>query len=70
MHKRGANPFVLPAILPESRPSLIRPLQTIGHCPPDSNNWDDLDQRYLQLAALYGQSVVERAALVQAGRQK
>ncbi|WP_445290653.1 Rz1-like lysis system protein LysC [Aquitalea pelogenes] len=53
---------------PSPPPSLSRPLPTID--PPDSRSWDDLAQRYLQLAAQYGQCVVERAGLVQAGRRE
>ncbi|KJV27353.1 hypothetical protein VI06_14610 [Aquitalea magnusonii] len=63
MHKRGFCPFIRPAILSELPPSLIRPLQTID--PSDSNNRDYLAQHYLQLAALYGQCVMERAGRVQ-----
>jgi hypothetical protein len=44
--------------------SLTRQLPTID--PPDSPSWDDLAQRYLQLAALYGKCVVERAGLIRA----
>ena len=63
--KGGIRPFILPAILLEPPPSLIRPLQTIA--PPDRHDWGDLAQCYLQLAVLYGQCVVERAGQVQAG---
>ncbi|BBF85231.1 hypothetical protein DLM_1612 [Aquitalea magnusonii] len=37
---------------------------------PNSNNWDDLVQRYRQRAALYRQCMVERVQLLSAGRQK
>jgi hypothetical protein len=53
-----------PSTTPSPPPSLTRQLPTID--PPDSPSWDDLAQRYLQLAALYGQCVVERAGLIRA----